>query len=263
VPIGWVAVVLEANRAFVTTDRSIKRLIESQPSCAVIAVDMPIGLPADGETRQCDQAARDYVGKRRNSVFPAPPRSVLRAATHKEATALATELNGKGISQQAYALRDKIEEVAPIADGDKRVIEVHPEVSFRALAWDTPLDFGKKSWNGQMHRLAYCAAYTSSWATLSTPEQARSQSTTCSTRRRRRGQLSATRWATASHFPKAPLQAIPVSSGDSATSGGSRPSRGCAATALRGAVPCDLSDVDQCPLAPTAPSRVRPLQQLG
>jgi predicted RNase H-like nuclease len=67
-------------------------------------------------------------------VFTTPIRAVLEAATYPDARAAATELTGKSISAQAYALRARILELDQYAAGDDRVIEVHPEVSFRELA---------------------------------------------------------------------------------------------------------------------------------
>ena len=47
---------------------------------------------------------------------------------------VATRLTGKSISAQSYALGRRILEVDEYAHRDERVIEVHPEVSFRELA---------------------------------------------------------------------------------------------------------------------------------
>ena len=99
----------------------------------VVAVDLPIGIPETG-ARPADQAARRFVGPRASSVFPTPVRSVLEADTYEEARRLAVELTGKSISAQAYALRRRILELDEYARSDERVIEVHPEASFRELA---------------------------------------------------------------------------------------------------------------------------------
>jgi predicted RNase H-like nuclease len=53
------------------------------------------------------------------------------------------------LSAQSYALGKKILEVE--AELDERVFEVHPEVSFAALA-GRHLRYSKRSWNGQMER---------------------------------------------------------------------------------------------------------------
>ncbi|MFQ5505482.1 MAG: DUF429 domain-containing protein [Planctomycetota bacterium] len=58
---------------------------------------------------------------------------------------------GRGISKQSCSLKDRIFEVDGVARGDERVVEMHPEVSFAALK-GAPLEFAKKSWNGQQER---------------------------------------------------------------------------------------------------------------
>jgi predicted RNase H-like nuclease/predicted enzyme related to lactoylglutathione lyase len=99
----------------------------------VVGIDIPIGIP-DAGVRPCDAAARRFIGPRAASVFTTPLRSVLEAATYEEARRIAVELTGKSISAQSYALRHRILEVDEYAGADDRVIEVHPEVSFRELA---------------------------------------------------------------------------------------------------------------------------------
>jgi predicted RNase H-like nuclease/predicted enzyme related to lactoylglutathione lyase len=99
----------------------------------VIGVDIPIGIPAEG-ARPADIAARRFVGPRASSVFTTPVRPILEAPTYAEARAIAAELSGKSVSAQTYALAKRILEVDEYAHTDERVIEVHPEVSFRELA---------------------------------------------------------------------------------------------------------------------------------
>lgn len=99
----------------------------------VVAVDIPIGIPETG-ARQADVAARRFVGPRSSGVFTTPIRAVLQAQTYDDARTVATELTGTSIPAQTYALRRRITEVDEYAHRDERVIEVHPEVSFRELA---------------------------------------------------------------------------------------------------------------------------------
>jgi predicted RNase H-like nuclease/predicted enzyme related to lactoylglutathione lyase len=99
----------------------------------VVAVDIPIGIPETGP-RDADMAARRFVGARSSSVFPTPIRRAVEASTYAEARRIATELTGKSLSAQSYALGRRILEVDEYARDDERVIEVHPEVSFRELA---------------------------------------------------------------------------------------------------------------------------------
>lgn len=147
---GWVGVVLGSpGTAVVLVDRSLEALLARVPDAACVGVDMPIGSPA--VERRADAMARAYVGRRRSSVFMTPPREVLAAATYAEANAVAPAITGKKISRQAWALRENISVVAAVAARDPRVIEVHPEVSFRAMA-GAELEHAKGTWNGQAIR---------------------------------------------------------------------------------------------------------------
>lgn len=129
---GWAVVVLDGDRV-VHTFRCQTFAEALLMDAQVIGVDIPIGIPDEGE-RAADVAARRFVGPRASSVFTTPVRRVLDAATYAEARGVATELTGKSISAQTYALRRRILEVDEYARQDERVIEVHPEVSFRELA---------------------------------------------------------------------------------------------------------------------------------
>ena len=116
---------------------------------ACVGIDMPIGLRAEG-LRECDQLARERVGRRWSSAFITPPRAVLKADDYRAANELAPALmSGAKISQQAWALRHTIFEVEEL--NDPRVIEVHPEVSFAVMAGGH-LAHAKSTWNGQMLR---------------------------------------------------------------------------------------------------------------
>ena len=148
---GWIAVVLgtEGFRHAVVASR-FERLVAALDDASVIAVDIPIGLPND-RPRAADAAARAFVGPRRSSVFTTPPRTVLQAPDYAAARTVAQRDFGRGLSTQSYALAPKILEVDHVAAGDSRIVEVHPEVSFRAIA-GAPLDQPKKAWNGLMAR---------------------------------------------------------------------------------------------------------------
>jgi predicted RNase H-like nuclease len=124
-------------------------LVGHFPEAEVIAIDMPIGLP--DTVRDCDLAARAFVGPRRSSVFMTPPADVLYADSYAEANRISREKYGNGISRQAYGLAANVRVVNDLAEQDPRLIEVHPEVSFRALL-GKELAFSKSTWNGQAIR---------------------------------------------------------------------------------------------------------------
>jgi len=122
----------------------------------LVGIDIPIGLPREG-VRAADTAARVFVGPRRSTVFPTPPRAALVAATYAEARQALPSL-----SAQSFALGRKILEVEACLED--RVFEVHPEVSFAALA-SRQLRHSKRSWNGQMERRRYSRRRASSCRT--------------------------------------------------------------------------------------------------
>jgi predicted RNase H-like nuclease len=144
-PAGWVCVALRHGLVVeVATAANLDAVVERWRQAAAIGVDIPIGLPEPGERRRADVTARAFVGARRNSVFWTPPLAAL-TATYDQARLL-------GVSRQAHALRAKILEAEQVALRERRIVEVHPEVSFAALA-GAPLRSTKYSWNGFMERL--------------------------------------------------------------------------------------------------------------
>lgn len=107
----------------------------------IVAVDMPIGLPALGERRACDVAARKALGPRRSSVFPAPSREALAASSFAEVT---------GLSIQAWNLVPKVREVDDA--WEPRVREVSPELAFAVVAGE-PMAHPKRTAAGRAERL--------------------------------------------------------------------------------------------------------------
>jgi predicted RNase H-like nuclease len=107
---------------------------------ALAGVDMPMGL-TDGPRRECDTAARKFLGRGGSSVFPAPPRAILDCADYGTALALARATTGRGISRQTFHISAKVAELdRMIRSGvDCRLVEVHPECSFRVLNSDHAL----------------------------------------------------------------------------------------------------------------------------
>jgi predicted RNase H-like nuclease len=108
------------------------QLVRAWPDAAAIGVDIPIGLP-ERPLREADRAARDFVGKRRSSVFATFPAAVLEAPTYEEAKAICVERGWLKPSIQSYGMRHHIFEIGRLAAADERLFEVHPEVSFREL----------------------------------------------------------------------------------------------------------------------------------
>jgi predicted RNase H-like nuclease len=150
---GWIAIALDdAGRTRGHFLEHLDDLGDALDGVHAVAIDIPIGLPSTGR-RQADNAARDLLGRRRNSVFYAPVREAITAATHAEASAVSQRITGYGISQQSFALAPKILEAERwAASTTVPVWEVHPEVSF-AVMLGHPAQHSKSTWSGLRERL--------------------------------------------------------------------------------------------------------------
>ena len=159
-PGGWLALAQRARpgrsaelRAVVAP--ALDTLLATFEAVDVVGVDMPIGL-SDSAPRHCDQLARQRLGARASSVFPAPLRPALVAATHAEASTLSREVGGKGISAQAWHLFDRVRELDEFlnerGEWRERLVEVHPELSFLALNGGEPLPASKHRIDGIYRR---------------------------------------------------------------------------------------------------------------
>ena len=122
----------------------------------VVAVDIPIGLPTGAARRRADVEARAVLGRARSSVFFAPPRVVLEAGDQPDATRLSRAAGSTGVSIQLFHVLGKVAEVDALVRSDARaagrVVEVHPEVSFRRLARTVDLP-SKRLAAGRVERL--------------------------------------------------------------------------------------------------------------
>jgi predicted RNase H-like nuclease len=161
-PGGWVGALLVpgAPRPRVVVAPTIEALVETvraELDVQVVGIDIPIGLP-DRSVRQADVLARRALPGRASSVFTTLTRPAYLAPDRAAADAVNRGLSGQGVGAQAFALRAKILEVdawlrnRPTVD----VVEVHPEVSFSAMAGAPPP--GKRTAQGQQARLDALAA---------------------------------------------------------------------------------------------------------
>lgn len=156
---GWFRVSRESSSEELQFDvvESVGELFGQPPRPAIVALDMPIGLPPAGQ-RECDVAARKCIGPRRSSVFRAPIRPALMADSRKEADSITRAVEGKGVSAQAWGIYGKVRSLDEllVSDASARaaIWEVHPEVSFWAWNERTPLGFAKKKPAGRREREA-------------------------------------------------------------------------------------------------------------
>jgi predicted RNase H-like nuclease len=139
---------------------------------AVIAVDMPFGLPdrigEDG--RGPEKEVRRHLGRRKSSVFPIPSRSAVYAKDYPSSClkAAQTSAPSRKVSKQAFNIFPKMREIDALLrvspkgvspSWRERVFEVHPELAFWRLNGERELLHAKKArdgerWLGSEERIA-------------------------------------------------------------------------------------------------------------
>lgn len=175
--VSWTAYGVDGCRAgwfyFALTDsrrgdwglvQTINELVSNAGYSDRIFVDIPIGLPDGPKGRRCDAEARKMLkAPRAASVFSAPTREALDAATYDEAGQISRETTGKGMTKQTFAILAKIREVDGLLQGNKMaqqiVREIHPEICFWALSGYNPMRESKKTHKGFNDRRALLKRY--------------------------------------------------------------------------------------------------------
>ena len=153
-PIGWVVAFVRPFEKEVRV-RIVPHFADipaAPEKPAVIAVDMPIGLPERiGSTGRGPEAAvRPLLGQRQSSVFAVPSRGAVYAPDYREACRIALETSDppRMVSKQLFMIAPKIREVDGVLRGNPavaiKVFEVHPEVAFWRLNGDCALTEPKK-----------------------------------------------------------------------------------------------------------------------
>ncbi len=160
---GWVLATMPARGAVARGDGPDVRVVPcldevvaalESGRLAAAAIDIPIGLPADG-SRECDLEARRLLGPRRSSVFPAPVRAALGAGTYAEACGVSRAISGKGLSRQLYNILGKIREVDALQSPSlqERLFEACPELSFALMSRGVPMRHNKRTFEGRVERV--------------------------------------------------------------------------------------------------------------
>jgi predicted RNase H-like nuclease len=168
---GWIAS-HGVDAASVTSEvfASIAALTEALPDAALVAIDMPIGLPEtiSGSGRVAEQAIRPHLGKRQSSLFAIPARAAIYAvvpqpvrmaelkSAHQTASEKSRSLSDppRGVSFQTFNIFPRIRELDQflIRHPSHRAAfrEVHPEAAFWRMNGRKPLETPKKI-KGSIH----------------------------------------------------------------------------------------------------------------
>jgi predicted RNase H-like nuclease len=163
---GWIAAFVRPAAAdfHIRVVERFSDLIVAGESPAIIAVDIPIGLPDNSGRggRAAENAVRPLLGKRQSSVFSVPSRAAVYAepgpftdmpsayAAHRRCSVVGRETSDppRGVSIQSFMIFPKIREVdaclREVPAAAARVFEVHPEVAFWRLNGEQSLSEPKK-----------------------------------------------------------------------------------------------------------------------
>lgn len=154
---GWLAIGLESeNKWQVDIFPEASNLWDYHRQASLILIDIPIGLKTDGRVeRRCDPVARQLLGPRRSSVFPAPCRGAIYTSSYQEACDVNQRLTGKRLSVENWNIIPKIREMDCLlsvdASAKERIREIHPELCFWGLA-GRPMQHAKKRSEGLSER---------------------------------------------------------------------------------------------------------------
>ena len=151
---GWIAAFVrpQGGEARVRIVPRFADVLSAPEQPAVVAVDMPIGLPerVGAGGRAAENGVRPLLGARQSSVFSVPSRPAIYAADYREACRVAQSTSDppRKVSKQLFNIAPKIREVDEALRADRhaagRVFEVHPELAFWRLNSDRALSEPKK-----------------------------------------------------------------------------------------------------------------------
>lgn len=162
---GWIVVRRDPGASpSVSVFPTFAMLVDALPADAVVAVDMPIGLPDHSRRggRGPEALVRPLLGQRQSSVFAIPSRAALYADTddfttveawyvaHRRASEVAKTTSDppRGVSIQAFGIFAKIREIdSLLISGPElrgRIFESHPEVAFCRLNDGQAMSLPKK-----------------------------------------------------------------------------------------------------------------------
>jgi predicted RNase H-like nuclease len=147
-----------------------KAVLETTHTFEAVAVDMPIGLPDGSYSRDCDLSAQKGLGRRRSSVFSAPPRSCIEATNVRDFQSMHKAIMGKGAGLPVWGIVPKMLEVNRLMEErvandptvQDRIIEFHPELTWQRLADPSKLS-SKRGAEGVLQRLGLLERLSQGW----------------------------------------------------------------------------------------------------
>lgn len=148
----WVVATFDGTRITLSVEPDVDGVLGATEACTVVGVDMPLSMPTSGY-RTSELEAKAFLGPARSSIFHTPIDRVLETATYEDACAVSRAVTGKAISKQTWHLLAGVRAWRTADFDAERVVEVHPECTFRHMTPATAFA-SKKTGRGTGQRLA-------------------------------------------------------------------------------------------------------------
>ncbi len=162
---GWIAVTIDKKTKGIEAEvyPCIKDFWQANEKQSAL-IDIPIGLPNDTSSRECDRRSRLLLGKGLSSrVFNPPIRPALNSLDYNSVNIVNSAATGKKISKQTYNIIPKIREVDQLLQEQPEakhwIRESHPEVCFSALNNGAALRNSKHTYRGMKERIDLISLY--------------------------------------------------------------------------------------------------------
>lgn len=125
-----------------------------------ILVDVPIGLPDDGD-RTCDRLARELLGSQASVIVTPPVPDAIRKRRYAVANRVHERQTDSTLSERAFAMSDAIAVLGDMFEEFPRARDVlaesHPELCYRAFA-GAPLEHERGTAGGYAERMRTLAS---------------------------------------------------------------------------------------------------------
>ncbi len=172
---GWFAVWADVAGLQHDLYKTVRDLFAAHSEADRLLVDIPIGFESS-TARECDRLARQRLGSRGSSVFPAPCRPVVEyrqqageTASYDRANRLQREFLDSGISQQAWNITEKIATMDRYLRAESPAVDVyesHPELCFAHLNRGYPIAHPKSDETGRAARFAVLEEWSDNWESI-------------------------------------------------------------------------------------------------
>jgi 8-oxo-dGTP diphosphatase len=132
---GWIMVRHNKGEYTFGIYSSIQELFSENYDLQRALIDIPVGLASENVERTIENALRTQLRHRHSTVFNPPCREALYENSYASARVKNLQVEGKSLSIQSLAIKDKIKETDEFLRNSSsyELIESHPELCFKYL----------------------------------------------------------------------------------------------------------------------------------